>query len=88
MRKFLLYDLPILPLCCDRHIFGTAPEGDDEDENRPPTIANTIRAKRAARKAANNHHEDHDDQTHHNNDWRGPAPPLSDRQNIPPLHQQ
>ena len=36
----------------DRHIFGTHPEGDSEDENRAPTMADTIRAKRAARKAA------------------------------------
>src|SRR6266702_956987 len=50
----LLLDLPILPLCCDRHIFGTPPEGDGEDENRPPTMADIIRAKRAARKAENN----------------------------------
>ncbi|KIM35219.1 hypothetical protein M413DRAFT_14685 [Hebeloma cylindrosporum] len=34
------------------HIFGTPPEGDSEDENHAPTMANTIREKRAARKAA------------------------------------
>jgi hypothetical protein len=56
--SFLLLDnsLDLLShlFCCDRHIFGTPPEGDSEDENRPPTMAETIRAKRAARKATNN----------------------------------
>ena len=47
----LLLDLPISPLLCDSHIFGTAPE-DDDQENRPPSMADMIRAKRAAQKAA------------------------------------
>ena len=50
--SYLLLSLFISCLRCDRHIFGTRPEGDSEDENRPPTMAETIRAKRAARKAA------------------------------------
>ena len=59
--SYLLLSLFISCLRCDRHIFGTRPEGDSEDENRPPTMAETIRAKRAARKAA----EAEDDQSFH-----------------------
>ena len=51
MHKLSITLLPISHLH-DRHIFGTRPEGDSEDENRAPTMADTIRAKRAARKAA------------------------------------
>ena len=52
MRKL---SITLLPISCfhDSHIFGTRPEGNSEDENRAPTMADTIRAKRAARKAAN-----------------------------------
>ena len=51
MRKL---SITLLPISCfhDSHIFGTRPEGDSEDENCAPTMADTIRAKRAARKAA------------------------------------
>ena len=49
--SFLLLTCSKSLLRCDRHIFGTPPQ-DNEDENRPPTMADTIRAKRAARKAA------------------------------------
>jgi hypothetical protein len=50
--SFPLFDLRTSLLCCDRHIFGT-PTDDVENQNRPPTMADTIWAKRAARKAAN-----------------------------------
>jgi len=50
--SYLLLYLFISCLRCNSHIFGTRPEGDSEDENRAPTMADTIRAKRAARKAA------------------------------------
>jgi len=50
--SYLLLYLPISYLHCDRHIFGTHPEGDSEDESHAPTMADAIRAKRAARKAA------------------------------------
>ena len=51
MRKL---SITLLPISCfhDSHIFGTRSEGDSEDENRAPTMADTIRAKRAAWKAA------------------------------------
>jgi hypothetical protein len=91
----LLLHLPILPLFCDRHIFGTRPEGDDDDENRPPTMVDTIRAKRAARKAANNRDRDHvGDQNHNlnpsrnNYDNHAPSSPLRDRQNLLPRRDQ
>ena len=46
--------ITLLPISClhDRHIFGTCLEGDSEDENHAPTMADTIWAKRAAQKAA------------------------------------
>ena len=53
--SYLLLYLPISSLRCGRHIFGTPPEGDSEDENRLPTMADMIRMKRAARKAADSH---------------------------------
>jgi hypothetical protein len=50
--SYLLLSLFISCLRWDRHIFGTRLEGDSEDKNRPPTMADTIRAKRATQKAA------------------------------------
>ena len=46
--------ITLLPISCfhDSHIFGTCPEGDSEDENHVPTMADTIWAKQAAQKAA------------------------------------
>ena len=39
--------ITLLPISCfhDSHIFGTRPEGNSKDENRAPTMADTIRAK-------------------------------------------
>ena len=44
MRKLSITLLPISRLH-DRHIFGTCLEGDSEDENRAPTMADMIQAK-------------------------------------------
>ena len=52
-RKILLHggmrklSITSLPISCfhDSHIFGTGPEGDSEDENHAPTMADTIRPK-------------------------------------------